>query len=290
MYSAIAGMLGDGIADVDAAALARVRKAGFTGGCMSFPDPFGVDVRELDRLRSEMEDGGVALAQVGTQNPDLVHPEESERKAGIEAMQRMCLISSRVNARVLYVRPGSLNRRGPWYPHPQNRHPRVMERLIDSLKEVVKAAEQHAVQLSIEGHVLSPLYDAERVKEVIDEVGSEALGFNSDPVNFVSGVPDAYDTTGLVNHIFDLLGPYTVSAHIKDFTCQDRLVLHLEEVVLGDGLLDQVTFLTRMQEACPEGFVIIEHLAVEDIPRAKVSLDSAAREAGITWQQLSGGR
>ena len=282
-------MLGSRIDRVDAAVLARVRAAGFTGGGFSFTDPAELPLSDVDRLRAEMEDGGVELAQVGTQHPDLVHPEESQRRAGIEAMQRMCLIASRANAHVLYVRPGSLNRRGPWYPHPDNRHPRVIETLVDSLKELVKAAEEHSVQLTIEGHVLSPLYDVERVKEVIDEVGSEALRFNADPVNFVSGVPDAYDTTALVNHMFDVLGPYTVSAHIKDFNCQDRLVLHLEEVVLGDGLLDQVTFLKRMQESCPEGYVVIEHLADEDIPRAKVSLDSAAREAGVTWQQLSGG-
>lgn len=289
MYSGIAGMLGSRIDQVDAAVLARVREAGFTGSGFSFTDPVELPLSDVDRLRAEMEDGGVELAQVGASHPDLVHPEEDQRRAGIEAMQRMCLIASRANARVLYVRPGSLNRRGPWYPHPGNRHPRVMERLIDSLNELVKAAEQHSVQLSIEGHVLSPLYDVERVKEVIDEVGSEALRFNADPVNFVSGVPDAYDTTGLVDHMFDVLGPYTVSAHIKDFNCQDRLVLHLEEVVLGDGLLDQATFLRRMQKSCPEGYVIIEHLDDEDIPRAKVSLDSAAREAGVTWQQLSGG-
>ena len=289
MYSGIGAMMPNTIHEVDAASLARVRGAGFTGVGWSFGEPMEVSLQEVDRLRSAMEEGGVELAQIGAVHPDLVHPEESQRKAGIEAMQRMCLIASRVEARVLYVRPGSLNPRGPWYPHPENRHPYVMERLIDSLKELVKAAEQQAVLLSMEGHVLSPLYSAERVKEVIEAVGSEALRFNADPVNFVGGVPQAYDTTGVVNHTFDVLGPITVSAHIKDFKCQDRLVLHLEETVLGDGLLDQVTFLRRMQEACPEGYVIIEHLADKEIPRAKMALDAAAEKAGVMWQQHPGG-
>ena len=289
MYSGIGGLIGETIREVDVASLARVRDAGFTGACWSFSDPTEVSLGDVDQLRSVLKEGGVELAQVAAVHPDLVHPEKGQRKSGIEAMQRMCSIASRVDAHVLFVRPGSLNPRGPWYPHPENRNPYVMERLISSLKELTKAAEQHAVVLSMEGHVLSPLYSAERVREVIEAVDSEALRFNMDPVNFVGGIPEAYDSTGLVNHIFDLLGPYTVSAHIKDFKCQDRLVLHLEETVLGDGLLDQVTFLRRMQESCPGGYVIIEHLADEDIPRAKMALDAAAEKAGVSWQQHLGG-
>jgi sugar phosphate isomerase/epimerase len=289
MYSGIGGLMGKTIREVDVASLARVREAGFTGVGWSFGDPAEVSLRDVDQLRSVMEEGCVELAQVAAVHPDLVHPESGQRKSGIEAMQRMCLIARRAEARVLYVRPGSLNPNGPWYPHPENRNPYVMERLIDSLKELTMAAEQYAVLLSMEGHILSPLYSAERVKEVIEAVGSEALRFNADPVNFVGGVPEAYDTTGVVNHTFDVLGPITVSAHIKDFKCQDRLVLHLEETVLGDGLLDQVTFLRRMQEACPEGYVIIEHLADKEIPRAKMALDAAAEKAGVMWQQHPGG-
>ncbi len=289
MYCAIGGMMPKTMPEVDSAVLAPIKRLGFTGECWSFEEPMEVSLEEVDRFRSTMAEGGVELVQVSAIHPDLVHPEESQRQAGIEAMQRMCLIASRAGAHLLYVRPGSLNPRGPWYPHPQNRHPHVMERLIDSLKELVKAAEQHAVLLSMEGHVLSPLYSVERVKEVIEAVDSETLRFNADPVNLVGGIPEAYDTTSVVNHLFDVLGPFIVAAHIKDFECQDRLVLHLDETVLGDGLLDQVTFLRRMQEACPEGYVIIEHLDDEDIPRAKVALDAAAEKAEVTWQQYPGG-
>ena len=101
----------------------------------------------------------------------------------------------------------------------------------------------------------------------------------------MGSLPEAYYTTGVVDHLFDLLGPYTISAHIKDFYVQDRLVLHLEETVLGDGLLDQETFLRRMQAICPDGYVIIEHLGDDEVLRAKVALDAAARRAGVIWGQ-----
>ena len=56
--------------------------------------------------------------------------------------------ASRVEARVLYVRLGSLNPGGPWHPHPENRHPYVMEHLADKdiprAKMVLDAAAQKA--------------------------------------------------------------------------------------------------------------------------------------------------
>ena len=55
---------------------------------------------------------------------------------------------------------------------------------MDSLKQVCAAAEEYGVLLAVEGHVLSILDTPGRVVELIDAVGSDALRFNMDPVNF----------------------------------------------------------------------------------------------------------
>jgi hypothetical protein len=107
-----------------------------------------------------------------------------------------------------------------------------------------------------------------------------------DPVNFVGGIEDAYDTTALLNELFDTLGPYTVCGHAKDFRIEDRLVLHLEETVIGEGLLDQATFLSRFEESCHDGYVLIEHLPEEKIPAARESLYKTGHEVGIRWKGL----
>jgi hypothetical protein len=50
-------------------------------------------------------------------------------------------------------------------------------------------------------------------------------------------------------------------------------------------LLDQVTFLQLFEAACPDGYVMIEHLPDDQIPAAKRALDAAAAQAGLTWQE-----
>ena len=278
-------MVPDNWRSLDAEVAARVRALGFTGvGCF-FNDPFDADDRGLETLRAVLEDAGLRVAQANARYECLVNPDEALRRTGVAAVQRMCGVARRLDAGFLYVRPGSLNPNGHWWPHPDNCRQETLDRLVQSLKEIVPIAESEGVTLGVEGHVLSPLDTPERVRELIERVSSHALRFNADPVNFVGTLRDVYDSAPLVNRMFDLLGPYTISAHAKDVDVEDRLVLHIREVVIGEGRLDQVTFLRRFDAACPDGFVLIEHLPDDLVPKAKAGLDSAARRAGIEWKQ-----
>ncbi len=285
MYLGIQALMPREVRDVDERVVARIRELGFTGVACRFFRPLETSMEEVDRLRGVLEAGGVAPAQANALYPDLVHPDDTQRRQGVKAMQQMCKIARRLGADNLYVRPGSLNPAGSWYPHPENRHPRTRQRLVASLKEVAAAAEYEGVRLAIEGHVLSPLFNAQVTREVIEAVGSKALGFNMDPVNFVGSLPEAYDTTSLVNHLFDVLGPYTICGHAKDFFLQDRLVLHVEETIIGRGLMDQATFLKRFEQCCPQGYLLIEHLRDDQVPEAKANLDKVANQVGIAWGQ-----
>jgi sugar phosphate isomerase/epimerase len=145
-------------------------------------------------------------------------------------------------------------------------------------------AEDVGARLALEGHVVSPLATPEQVQALIERVGSPALGFNADPVNFVGTLADAYNSRAFLDHMFDVLGPVTVAAHAKDVAVADRLVLHIDETVPGRGLLDLAHFLRRFEQACPEGWVLIEHLRAADIPEARDAFLRAADEAGLEWR------
>jgi sugar phosphate isomerase/epimerase len=270
---------------VDAGVAARIRAAGFTGVSCVFSDPFDADDRSVDRLKEFLDDAGLRAAQTNALYESLVNPDEALRRRGVAGVQRMCHVARRLDACFLYVRPGSLNPNGHWWPHPDNHKPETIDRLAQSLKDIVPVAESEGVRLGIEGHVVSPLDTPERVREVIERVGSPALRFNVDPVNFVGTLRDVYDSTPLLNRLFDCLGPYTISAHAKDVDVEDRHVLHIREVVIGEGRLDQETFLRRFEAACPDGFVLIEHLPDDLVPKAKAALDAAARRAGLRWKE-----
>ena len=224
----------------------------------------------------------------GAYGGGLVSPDQSEREAAIEFTRRMCALTAQLGAPNTYLRPGSLNPKGPWLPHPGNRTDEVFDRLVDSARKMCRAAEDEGVMVAVEGGAVSPLYSARRVRDFIEAVGSDALGFNQDPVNFVGGLEDAYDMPRFLGEFFDLIGDRTLGAHAKDFTVMDQLMVRFEEAEIGSGMLDHLIFLQGMQRVCPTGHVLIEHLPPERYAAAADKYREYASIAGIEWDNQAG--
>jgi sugar phosphate isomerase/epimerase len=284
MQLGVVGLMPADLRDVTPETAQRLRNHGFTGVSCVMRNPADYRESELLTVRQMLADAGVRVAQVNARYPDLIHPEASQRAAGIETLRHACQAARWLEAETVYVRPGSVNPAGSWTPHPENTRPNTVDRLIESLKSAAKGAEELGVTLALEGHVVSTLDTPERLLDVFEAVGSPALGHNVDPVNMIGTLADAYDSTSFLQRLFAAVRPYIVAAHAKDLRIENRLVLHIDECVIGDGVLDQVTFLRLFQAACPHGFVLIEHLPDDKVPIAKRGLDAAAAAAGIVWE------
>ena len=63
-------------------------------------------------------------------------------------------------------------------------------------------------------------------------------------------------------------------------------MLHIEEVPLGQGVVDHAAWLTALDEIAPRAWVLIEHLPPELIPAAKRALDAAMAQAGLRWDPV----
>lgn len=265
----------------DAVAAERILQSGYRGTALFVARPLAADLEDVRRVGRICEQAGLEIAQANGSYNDLVTPRPDERAEGVRAFQALLRIGRIWNVQTVYVRPGGLNPRGSWWPHPENRSPRTFDRLAESLRLVCETAEAEGVTIAIEGHVLSVLYSAQRVRDVLDAVGSPALKFNMDPVNFVGSVADVYDTASVIDELFELLGTDTVALHAKDCALADALVLHIDEVIPGEGTLDYELLLTRFEEVCPDGYVLIEHLTQEHVPAAQAAILAAAQRAGL---------
>jgi sugar phosphate isomerase/epimerase len=266
---------------IDLAAARRVRLAGYRGISIFFQQPLAADWAAVRRLKSILVEADLEVAQANGWYEVLVHPDEHLRSEGVRGLQALTQIGRALEAHTVYVRPGSLSAAGAWYPHPDNYAPRTFDRLVDSLRQATQIAQAEGMSLALEGHVLSLLDTPERMRDVIEAVSSPALRFNTDPVNFIGTVKDAYDPRRVLDELAALLGQYTVAAHLKDMAVQDRLVLHIDEVVIGEGTMDYGRLLRQMEKIDPDMYGIIEHLPEEKIPQARAGLMRAAAKAGI---------
>ena len=60
-----------------------------------------------------------------------------------------------------------------------------------------------------------------------------------------------------------------------------RLVVHIDEEVPGEGVLDVATALQRWEQSHPDGYMLVEHLPEEKIPDAVNNVRVLARDAGV---------
>lgn len=271
----------------------RVRELGFTGCFTRFDldDPFETTDASIERVRRILDDHGLDMVQAIGHRPPLIHPDDTIRREGIRVFQQALRIAGGLRAHSCHSGPGSLAqqgitrtdwvRSGAWNPHPGNWDPACKERLIASLRECARTAEDAGTHIGLEGHVLVTLDSAETMREVIDAVGSPAVSCDLDPVNWLR-LETVYRSGEAIDHMVDVLGPNRIlNAHSKDVVVQNRLVTHIDECTTGDGILDHKRLMQRMEALGPDRYMIVEHCSVEDTPRAKAFLDKTAAELGI---------
>ncbi len=246
--------------------------------------PDQVEPAALEQARAVLAEEGVRVCQSNARYPALVHPDPVTRAEGVRLAQAACRAAARLDAAYQLIRPGSLNPTGDWRPHRDNHTTETRDRLVESLRQVCRVADDEGVTIGLECHVISPLDSPRRVREVIEGVGSKSLKYNADAVNFVGSFSDAYDTPRVLEGIFSELGSHVVSAHVKDVCLGERLVVHIDECVPGEGIFDLVTFMRLYEQHNPDGYAIIEHLPDAKIPQAKAGVDAALERAGIAWR------
>ena len=265
--------------------LKEVSSLGYTVHNIVVNDPNMISDQDIKKIKDIFNKNSLIIGQTnGRYGGDLVNPDQTIRGNCIKFVQDMCELTSKLEAPNTYLRPGSINTNGPWLPHPENHTDKVFDRLVNSTREIITVAENEGVMLSLEGGYVSPIFSAKRAKEFIDAVGSKNLGFNQDPVNFISSIEQAYNTREFLEEFFTLLGNHTLGAHLKDFTIIDTLLLRFEEEYIGSGMMDQAYFLRRMNEICPDAHILVEHIPRDKFEPSYYETIEYSNAAGIEWE------
>jgi sugar phosphate isomerase/epimerase len=280
---AVAGLLPSDWRAIDAAACRTAQAAGFSGVSIVIDRPLEAQPDEIARVKAALDATGLRCAQANGFYERLIDADPARRALGIRGHQALTRIGRAFDAHCVYVRPGSRNPRGHWWHHKDNHTQEAFDTLVDSCKQIARTAEQEGMTLAIEGHVSSTLDTPQRVRDLLDAVGSPALKFSMDPVNFTGTVADVHDTTRILNALFDTLARDTVILHAKDCALQDGHVVHIDEVLLGTGTMDYGLLLSRVAKDAPQAVVLIEHLPDDKIPAARAAIGAAAQKLGLQF-------
>jgi len=260
----------------------RIAEMGFSGIFSRFRenDPFTITEARCKRVRGILSAHNLTMYQCTGYWQCLIHPDERERRQASRTLQAALRVAGWLGARGIDTGPGSMNARSVWGPHPDNWTEAARKQLIVTLQECAPIAEAYGVILSLEGHQLVTLDAAETMRAVLDAVNSPMIKCDWDPVNWITR-ETVYATGPAMERMVAILDHHIVSAHAKDVRIADRLVLHLDEVPAGQGMLDYRSFFRLMESLDPSFPVIVEHCSVAEIPAVKAFLDDTARALDI---------
>ncbi len=282
MKIGLLGLIWSDWTDVDYNKIRYAVELGFHGVGAHLTVPASTITDELAaHVKSVYAAQKMPLLQVWGPYPSIISPDEAVRKAGVEGARDLVKLAAKMGVKESGVRPTSLNPRGDWFPHPDNFKPETEDRLVKSLIEILETAEDHDIDVVLETHVTTTLNTAQTIKRVIERTGSKRLKVNLDPCNFVGDLQIACNPAPMIKEIFDVLGSYIATIHVKDFYLEDRFTVHISETVIGTGVMDFDTVLRCANEVKPDGYVVIEHLPVNLIALAKRNLTEKIKALGL---------
>ena len=149
-----------------------------------------------------------------------------------------------------------------WYgPHPDNLSKRFFDAAVANARKIIDAVKPRRAKFTYEVMGWAIPDGADSYLNLIKAVDRPAFGVHLDPCNVVNSPSRFYDNTGLLNELFDKLGPWIVSCHAKDLRWEVEMNVHFREVLLGAGSLDYATYLKRLAALPRDVPLMMEHLS-----------------------------
>lgn len=232
------------------------------------------DWSAAERIRAAFERRGIRIGALGGyHNP--VHPNPVLRELGATRMRNLIANWKRLGSPIIATETGTLNRESEWLDSPENATDEAYARCRAAFAELASAAEKTGAVIAIEPYWRNVIDSVDRAERLFRDVASPALKLVMDPCNYFrkEDLPRMRPT---LEEIFRRLGPEVVVAHAKDVReAPDGTDLP----AAGLGVLDYPLYLELLAGLDRDLDLAVEHLTLEDVPRA-VGFVRAAMGAG----------
>lgn len=179
---------------------------------------------------------------------------------------------------------GGLNPHHAWVAHPDNWTRAARERAAAVVKPLAELAEARGVRLALEPHFANVAKDGPASAELLELIGSPAAGICIDMVNYCT-YEGFWDTPSLIDAILEPLQGRCYAAHLKDVSMEQELIIHMSECPSGQGEMDFVHMLSRLDQVMDENdWAIVEHTPADMLAGAFAYVRQKAAEAGVSFK------
>lgn len=266
---------------------------------IDFSTPESITLEKAKRVRETFRDHDLPICCISGYT-NIVHPDPAERKKRNDLLKAIIKNARHFGTPYVISETGTFNTESDWVHHPKNKTEEGFNECKKVIKELVQVAYDHGAVFLLETYVNNVVGSVEETVRMFAEIDHPALGLLMDPTNYFEAHNiDKMDQT--LKQIFDTLADKIRISHAKDVKkSEDSTEKHddigdenaleshtfrgvgaIELPAPGLGVLNYDYYLQRLSEKHPNIPIIIEHLAEEDIPRAKKFIDGKLRANGL---------
>ena len=229
-------------------------------------------------------DNDIVIAEVGIWN-NMLDPDAEKRRQNFDASVKRLETAEYVGARCCVNISGS--RSNIWDgPHPLNLTKETYDMVVETTQRLIDKVNPQNTCFTLEPMPWMYPHDEADVLNLIRDIDRKAFAAHVDMVNLVNSY-DKYIATGaLTDRFFKALAPYIRSVHMKDTKIiPDRLTLHIDEALPGEGEFDYQTLLKNCAALHEDLPMMIEHLSKpEEYDRAAANIRRTAAEMGLSFK------
>ncbi len=153
-----------------------------------------------------------------------------------------------------------------------------MSEIIQTLKKLAPILEKRQVSLAIENH---DRFKAQEFLHILEAVPSPRIGICLDSVNSMGAGEGVYWVT-------ELLGPYTINFHVKEFTIarmDHKMGFKIEGRPAGQGLLPLRWMLAKIGKSCASA-ILEQWVPPEPDIQATIAKEEEWAKASVQYLKL----
>jgi sugar phosphate isomerase/epimerase len=166
---------------------------------------------------------------------------------------------------IISTETGTLNEKSEWADSPYNVTEKAYQECRGAFEKWAKLAAKHGATISIEPYWRNIIDSPERAERLFRELHSSSFRLVMDPCNYYRK-EDLPQMDAMLQNIFQRVGRQTVVAHAKDVkAAPDGTDLPAS----GLGVLNYPLYLKLLAQLNRKLDLVIEHLTLEDVPRAR---------------------
>lgn len=249
----------------------RIREDGFSCVVPQYAfkdvgfDPLNPDWNAVKRMRAAFEKNDLQIVGLyGYHN--VIGPDAASKKRNEQFISTIINNWQKLGAPIISTETGTFNEKSQFAEDPKNFTEEGYKAGLEAFTKLARAAEKAKAVIAIEGYWKNLIGSVDRAERLFKDVDSPALKLTMDPCNYYRN-EDLPRMDEIMRDMFKRIGKQTVLAHAKDVKAKEDGGQDLP--ASGLGVLNYPLYLRLLAELDRPMPLIIEHLTIDDVPRAR---------------------